>query len=85
MAMGFLSWIVFGLIAGIVAKWVMPGPDPGGIVMTILIGVAGAFVGGFIGTQLGFGTISDFNLRSLIIAIGGSVVLLWLYRVIKAR
>jgi uncharacterized membrane protein YeaQ/YmgE (transglycosylase-associated protein family) len=83
--MGFLSWIVFGLIAGIVAKWVMPGSDPGGIVMTILIGVAGAFVGGFIGTQLGFGDINGFDIRSLIIAIGGAVVLLWLYRVVKAR
>ena len=83
--MAFVYWVLFGLIAGIVAKWVMPGKDPGGIIMTILIGVAGAFVGGYIGTLLGFGDISGFDIRSLIIAIGGSVLLLWLYRVAKAR
>ena len=51
--MGILLWIVFGLIAGVVAKFVMPGPDSGGIVLTILLGVAGAVVGGFIGTAAG--------------------------------
>ncbi len=83
--MGFLSWVVFGLIAGIVAKWIMPGNDPGGIIMTILLGVAGAFVGGYIGTVIGFGSISGFDFRSFLIAVGGSVLLLWLYRVMKAK
>ena len=60
--MGILSWILFGLIAGIVAKWLMPGRDPGDFIVTILIGIAGAVVGGFIGTPLGFGDISGFDL-----------------------
>ena len=83
--MGILSWIIFGLIAGILAKWIMPGNDPGGLIITILIGIAGAFVGGYIGTLLGFGSISGFDLRSFLIAVGGGVLLLWLYRVAKAR
>ncbi len=78
--MGILSWIFFGLIAGILAKWIMPGRDPGGFIVTILIGIAGAVVGGFISTLLGFGDISGFDLRSMIIAIGGALVLLFTYR-----
>ena len=80
--MGILSWIVFGLIAGVVAKYVMPGPDSGGIVMTILLGVAGAVVGGFIGTQLGYGSVSGFDVRSLLIAVGGALVLLAGFRLV---
>ena len=53
--MGILSWIVMGLIVGVIAKLIMPGKDPGGFIITICIGVAGAFLGGFIGSQLGFG------------------------------
>lgn len=78
--MGILSWIVLGLIVGALAKWIMPGRDPGGLVVTILIGVAGAFVGGYIGTVLGLGTVTGFNLGSLVIATGGAVLLLFLYR-----
>ncbi len=78
--MGILSWILFGLIAGILAKWIMPGRDPGGFIVTILIGIAGALVGGFISTTLGFGDISGFDIRSMIIAIGGALVLLFAYR-----
>jgi len=48
--MGILSWILLGLVVGLLAKWIMPGPDPGGLVITILLGIAGAFVGGFIGS-----------------------------------
>jgi len=51
--MGILTWIIMGLIVGILAKWIMPGKDPGGFIVTILIGIAGAFVGGFIGSLLG--------------------------------
>ena len=58
----------------------MPGREPGGFIVTILIGIAGAVVGGFIGTALGFGDISGFDLRSMIIAIGGALVLLFIYR-----
>jgi len=81
--MGILSWIVLGLIVGVVAKFIMPGRDPGGIVITILIGIAGAFIGGFIGSFLGFGTVTEFNAASIMLAIGGAVLLLILYRVIK--
>jgi len=80
--MGILSWIVFGLIAGVVAKYVMPGPDSGGILLTILLGVAGAVVGGFIGTAMGFGTVTGFDVRSLLIAIGGALVLLVGFRLV---
>jgi uncharacterized membrane protein YeaQ/YmgE (transglycosylase-associated protein family) len=83
--MGILSWIALGLVVGILAKWVMPGPDPGGLVMTTLLGIAGAFLGGWIGTQLGFGTVSGFDLRSLVIAVLGAVLLLFLNRKIRAR
>ncbi|GJL53380.1 MAG: membrane protein [Nitrospirales bacterium] len=81
--MGILSWIVFGLIAGILAKILMPGKDPGGFIITILIGIAGATVGGFISTSLGYGEVSGFDIRSFGIAIGGALLLLFAYRKIK--
>jgi uncharacterized membrane protein YeaQ/YmgE (transglycosylase-associated protein family) len=81
--MGILSWIVLGLIAGALAKFVLPGKDPGGIIITILIGIAGAVVGGFIGTALGFGAVTGIDLRSVAIAIGGAIILLLAYRMIK--
>ena len=81
--MGILAWIVMGLIVGVLAKLVMPGRDPGGFIVTILLGIAGAFVGGFIGTALGLGTVTGFNLGSFLLAIGGAVILLILYRILK--
>ena len=78
--MGILAWIVFGLIAGVLAKFIMPGTDPGGIIVTILIGIVGAIIGGFIGQAIGFGGISGFDLRSMGLAIVGSLVLLAGYR-----
>ena len=78
--MGIVSWVVLGLLVGAVAKWIMPGPDPGGILVTIGIGIAGAFVGGLIGTQLGLGSVTGFNLGSLVLAIAGALLLLWGYR-----
>ncbi|MDX1546765.1 MAG: GlsB/YeaQ/YmgE family stress response membrane protein [Rhodothermales bacterium] len=83
--MGILAWIVFGLIAGAVAKFLMPGSDPGGIIITILIGIAGALVGGFLGSLLLGVDVTGFNLPSLLIAILGAVLLLWLYRVFRRR
>lgn len=83
--MGILSWIVLGLIAGGIAKLLMPGDDPGGFFVTILIGIVGAIVGGFIATGLGFGTVTGFNLSSLVIAVIGSLVLLIAYRLIRRR
>jgi uncharacterized membrane protein YeaQ/YmgE (transglycosylase-associated protein family) len=81
--MGILSWIVFGLIAGVLAKLIMPGKDPGGVIVTILIGVAGALIGGFIANALGYGRVSGFDFRSFLIAIVGSLILLALYRMMK--
>ncbi len=83
--MGILSWIVMGLIAGLLAKFIMPGKDPGGIFITILLGIAGAFVGGFIGSLLGLGTVSGFNPGSFLLAVGGAVILLVLYRFLKKK
>ena len=81
--MGIFSWIVFGLIAGLLGKAIMPGNDPGGWVVTMLIGIGGAILGGFIATLLGWGTVSGFNMSSFLIAILGSLILLWLYRMFK--
>ena len=83
--MGILSWIVFGLIAGALAKWIMPGDDPGGLIITTAIGVVGAFVGGYLGTMMGLGTVDGFDMRSFFIAIGGAVLLLAGYRMIKKK
>jgi uncharacterized membrane protein YeaQ/YmgE (transglycosylase-associated protein family) len=78
--MGWLAWIVFGLIAGIVAKFIMPGRDPGGFIVTILIGIVGALLGGWLATQFGLGAITGFDIRSFIIAVAGSLILLFIYR-----
>lgn len=78
--MGWLSWLIFGFIAGLIAKALVPGPDPKGCMVTIVLGIVGAFVGGFIGTQLGFGTVSGFDLRSFFIAVLGASILLVAYR-----
>ena len=83
--MGILSWIVLGLVAGLLAKWIMPGPDPGGIIVTVLLGIAGAVVGGMIATSLGYGAMSGFDIRSLMIAVGGALLLLVGYRLIANR
>ena len=80
---GILSWIVFGLIAGIIAKWIMPGKDPGGFIITILLGIAGAFVGGWLGSLVGMGSMGSFSLGSFVTAIVGALILLALYRAIK--
>ena len=82
--MGILSWIVFGLIAGILAKFLMPGRDGGGVIVTIVLGVVGALVGGFFATALGLGDVTGFNIRSFIIAVGGAILVLVVYRRIKS-
>lgn len=83
--MGVVTWIVLGLVAGVLAKILMPGRDPGGIIITILLGIGGALVGGFIGTRLGFGNVSGFDLRSVAIAVGGAVLLLLLHRFLRRK
>ncbi len=81
--MGILSWLLFGLIVGALAKWLMPGKDPGGLFITILIGIAGAMVGGFLASLIGIGGVSGFNFGSILIAVAGALLLLWLYRKFK--
>ena len=83
--MGIISWIIFGAIAGYLAKLIMPGRDPGGFIITILLGIGGAVVGGAIGTTLGLGEVSGFNLGSFTVAVGGAIVLLLVYRFIKSQ
>jgi len=83
--MGILSWILLGLIVGALAKWIMPGKDPGGLIVTVLIGIAGAFVGGMISSFLGLGSIRGFDIRSLFIAVGGAVLLLYVYRATRKQ
>ena len=89
-----IGWIVFGLIAGLIAKALMPGRDPGGVIITMLLGIVGSLIGGFIGqTLFGYGrAVNDTGdlsrpgfLMSLVLAIIGAIVLLALYRLIKGR
>jgi uncharacterized membrane protein YeaQ/YmgE (transglycosylase-associated protein family) len=82
---GILSWIIFGLIAGAIAKFLTPGRDPGGCIITMIIGIVGALLGGWIATALGYGGISGFDVRSFVIAILGSILLLFIWRLISGR
>ena len=81
--MGIITWIILGLIVGIIAKLLMPGKDPGGFIITVLIGIAGALIGGFISSAIGIGGVTGFNIQSLVISVLGSMVLLGIYRVVK--
>lgn len=78
--MSFLAWIVLGLIAGAIAKALMPGKDPGGIIVTMIIGIVGAFVGGFIGSTLTGNGLNGFSIWSMVLAVVGAMLLLWIYR-----
>ncbi len=82
--MSFLAWIVLGLIAGAIAKAIMPGNDPGGIIVTMLIGVAGALLAGFIGRALGWYADPGAG-PGIIASIVGAVILLFLYRLFAGR
>jgi uncharacterized membrane protein YeaQ/YmgE (transglycosylase-associated protein family) len=81
--MGILSWILFGLVVGVIAKLLMPGRDPGGFIVTILLGIAGALLGGFIGRAMGF--YSPDQSAGWLMSIAGSIVLLVLYRLVAPR
>ena len=81
--MGILGWILFGLVAGVIAKLVMPGRDPGGFIITILLGIAGAFLGGFIGRAMGF--YGEGEAAGMLMSILGAVLLLAIYRVAVGR
>ena len=81
--MGILGWIIFGLIVGALAKLVMPGKDPGGFVVTTILGIVGALVGGFLGRLLGL--YKENEPAGFIGALVGAILLLWLYRLVVVR
>ena len=81
--MGIISWIFLGLIAGALAKFLVPGRDPGGLIVTILIGIVGAILGGFLGSFIGLGRVESFDLGGIIIATLGAIILLVLYRLFR--
>lgn len=80
--MGFFSWILLGLIAGILAKWIMPGKDGGGFIMTTLLGVIGSFAGGYIGSLFGMGTTQSFSMMGVVTATAGALIVLFIYKAI---
>jgi uncharacterized membrane protein YeaQ/YmgE (transglycosylase-associated protein family) len=81
--MAILSWIVFGLVVGLIGKLLMPGKDPGGFIVTMLLGIAGALVGGFIGRAMGF--YGPNQSAGWLMSIAGAIILLVLYRVMVRR
>lgn len=82
--MGILAWIVFGLIAGIIAKFIMPGRDGGGFILTCVLGIVGAVVGGWLATMFGIGgNVTGFNLPSFMVAVVGAIVVLALFRLLR--
>ena len=81
--MGILTWILFGLVVGVIAKLLMPGRDPGGFIVTILLGIAGALLGGFIGRAMGF--YGPNESAGWLISILGAIILLVLYRMMARR
>lgn len=84
--MGFFGWIIVGGLMGALAKWIMPGNDPGGIIVTILIGVVGGLLGGWLSSILfNIGTGGFFDIRTWLIALVGALVLLGIYRLVTGR
>jgi len=82
--MGIIAWIIFGLIAGVIAKFIMPGRDGGGFIVTCILGVVGAVVGGWLATMFGIGgTVSGFNLQSFLVAVVGAILVLLVYRMVR--
>jgi uncharacterized membrane protein YeaQ/YmgE (transglycosylase-associated protein family) len=80
---GIIGWIVFGLIVGAIAKLLMPGRDPGGIVVTMLLGIAGAVAGGYVGRALGWYGPNDG--AGFLMSLVGAIILLWIYRLVVSR
>ena len=81
--MGILTWILFGLVVGVIAKLLMPGRDPGGFIVTILLGIAGALLGGFLGSAMGW--YGEGDAAGWIVSILGAIVLLALYRMMVRK
>ena len=83
--MGLISWILVGAIAGLLAKWIMPGSGPGGFIITIILGMAGASIGGFVVGVLGGTGATGFNIWSILVATLGAIILLFVYGLIAQR
>jgi uncharacterized membrane protein YeaQ/YmgE (transglycosylase-associated protein family) len=83
--MGIISWIFLGLIAGALAKFIMPGKDPSGCMVTAVIGIVGGMIGGYLGTFVGLGKIESFDLGGIFIATMGAIVLLIIYRLVMKK
>ena len=83
--MGILTWIIFGLIAGALAKLIMPGNQGMGWLMTIILGIVGAFVGGFIGSLIGWGSVEAFDIKGMVLAVVGALLILWIYGMATKR
>jgi uncharacterized membrane protein YeaQ/YmgE (transglycosylase-associated protein family) len=85
--MGILGWILLGILAGIIAKALLPGDDPGGFIITTIIGIVGALLGGFLARALGFGDPIDefFDVSTWLAAIIGAIILLVIYRAVTGR
>jgi uncharacterized membrane protein YeaQ/YmgE (transglycosylase-associated protein family) len=83
--MGFVSWVIVGALAGLLAKWIMPGSGPGGFLVTVLLGMAGASIGGFMVGMLGGTGATGFNIWSILVATFGAMVLLFAYGLITRR
>lgn len=81
--MGIISWIILGLIVGILAKWIMPGKDEGGFIITVVLGIIGALVGGYLSQILGIAAMTGFNIKSLIFSVIGALLVLFIYRKVK--
>ena len=80
-----LVWAALGLVAGWLARFLMPGRAQGGVLLTIVLGLVGALVGGFIGVQFNLGHVSGFNLASIILSVGGAVLVLFIYSLLKGK
>ena len=85
--MGIIGWILLGIVGGVIAKALLPGSDPGGFIVTVLIGIVGALLGGFLARALGFGDPIDefFDVSTWLAAIIGAMILLVIYRAVTGR
>ena len=83
--MGLLSWLIIGLIAGVLAKWVVPGEGPGGIIGDIIVGIVGAFIGGWVFNFFGHAGVTGLDLGSIVVAFVGAVILLFIMRAFSGR
>ena len=83
--MGLITWIVLGLIVGVLAKWLMPGRVPDNWLITILLGIGGAMVGGYLGALLGVATVTGINVVCILLSVIGAAILLYVYKLVVKR